>query len=361
MEFDLVIAGGTVVDGTGAPRYRADVGVSNGRISAIRRDAGAQLRAATIVDATAKVVAPGFIDSNSHADWVLPRPDDAGLLAPLLLQGITTVVGGGCGYSPAPVVPGAEASLDRLAGFLHEASFAYRWSSLAEMLSVLDADRPLVNAAFLVGHNTIRNAVLGMRRGAPGDGELRTMQKMTRQALRDGAVGLSANLGFRPGAYADDEELLALAGVVAEEGGTCSVHGRAYTWISSSYPPFGAPHNLRAVRDLIEIARRSHARLQVSHVLLAGRRTWRTSPRVLAELDGAGAKGADVGFDAVPYTVGNGPIELIFPPWFWRGSRRAGGSGPRGRGSRSRPRFSACCSGSTPVTSGSRSRRPSAG
>jgi len=316
VEFDLAIVGGTVVDGTGAARYRADLGIANGRIAAIRRGTGAALQGAKTVDATGKVVAPGFIDSNSHADWALPRSERAQLLAPLLLQGITTVVGGGCGYSPAPVAPGGAASLDRLSGFLHETAFAYRWSSMGEMLAVLEADRPLINAAFLVGHNTMRNAVLGMRRSRPADRELRTMQEMTRRALRDGAVGLAANLGFRPGAYARDEELLALAGVVAHEGGTCAVHARAYTWMSNAYPPFGAPHNLRAVRDLIEIARRSQARLQVSHVLFAGRRTWRTAQRVLAELDGASAGGADVGFDAVPFTVGNGPIELIFPPWF---------------------------------------------
>ena len=315
MGLDLVVSGGTVIDGTGRARYRADIGVKDRQISVVARDPRDGPRAEKTVDATGRIVAPGFIDSNSHADWALPRVEQRELLAPLLLQGITTTVGGGCGYSPAPVKHDDEAALDRLTAFLHE-PFPYRWSSFAEMLSVLEAGSPLLNAAFMVGQNTLRNAVMGASRRAPSTAELRTMRDLVQQALRDGAIGLAGNLNFRPGSYARNEELRTLAGVVAEQGGICSVHGRAYTWISDAYSPFGAPHNLRAVRDLVEVARRSRARLQVSHLLFAGRRTWRTCRRVLDELHEARRDGVDIGFDAVPYTVGNGPIELLFPSWF---------------------------------------------
>ena len=319
MDFDLVVAGGTVVDGSGSTRYRADIGVLSGRVAAIVPEPETRLEAREAIDASGKVVAPGFIDGNSHADWVLPQPGKAELLAPLLLQGVTTVVGGGCGYSPAPLPEGRAAALDELSAFLHDVPFPYRWSSFAEFLSVLEGDRPLVNAAFLVGQNTLRDVVMGARPGVPTRDEIVAMEGMVRQALRDGAYGLSGNLGFRPGRFATDEELGRLTRVVAQEGGVCATHARAYTWISDSYPPFGVPHNLRAIRDLIEIARRSGVRLQVSHLLFAGRRTWRTVERVLAELERAAAGGVDIAFDAVPYTVGNGPLELVFPGWFVAG------------------------------------------
>ncbi len=307
------------MDGSGSARYRADVGVANGRIAAIARDPGTRLEAPEVIDASGKIVAPGFIDGNSHADWVLPQPSKEQLLAPLLLQGITTVVGGGCGYSPAPLPEGRAAALDELSSFLHDVPFPYRWSSFGEFLSVLEADRPLVNAAFRVGQNTLRYVVMGARPGAPSRDEIRAMEGMLRQALRAGAYGLSGNLGFRPGRFATDEELAGLARVVAEEGGVCATHARAYTWISDSYPPFGAPHNLRAIRDLVEVARRSGVRLQVSHLLFAGRRTWRTVERVLVEFERAASGGVDIAFDAIPYTVGNGPLELVFPGWFVAG------------------------------------------
>lgn len=316
VQFDLVVTGGTVIDGTGAGRYRAEVGIVNGRIQAIAR-AGAVLNGAQRVDATGKVLGPGFVDSNSHVDWIAPLAGREALLAPMLLQGITTSVGGGCGYSPAPVFPGRASELvDRLSAFLHEGPFRYRWSSFGEFLSALEADRPLVNVGFLVGQNTLRDLVRGMRPGAPTALELKQMKELLAQALHDGALGLSGNAGMRPGRYATADELTELAAVVRQADGVCAVHARAYTALSDSYSPLGAPHNVRAVRELIEVARRSSARVQISHLLFAGRRTWRTTQRVLDEINQARLEGIDIAFDAIPYTVSGGPLELIFPSWF---------------------------------------------
>ncbi len=315
MDFDLVVTGGTVVDGTGAARYRADMGIAGGRIAAIARD-GARLEGSRSIDATDKVIAPGFVDTNSHVDWIAPLADQPELLAPLLLQGVTTSIGGGCGYSPAPVPHGREAAVDELTAFLHDGPFPYRWSSFSEFLSVMEAARPLVNVGFLVGQNTVRDVVLGLRRRTPTPRELGEMTELTRRALRDGALGLSGNAGMRPGRFAEDAELAALARIVATEGGVYAVHARAYTAVSDAYPPFGAAHNVRAVRDLIKIATASGVRLQISHLLFAGRRTWRTAEQVLAEIQRAYSRGTDVAFDAVPYTVGGGPLELLFPGWF---------------------------------------------
>ncbi len=315
VEFDLCVSGGTVIDGTGAGRFRADVGVVNGRIAAVSRDA-AGLHAARRIDATGKIVAPGFVDSNSHVDWIAPLPRRRELLAPMLLQGITTSVGGGCGYSAAPVPRGREDAVEQLSGFLHDDDFRFEWSSFGEYLSVLESERPPVNLAFLVGQNTVRDVVRGVRAGPATREELRVMRQLTIDALHEGAYGISGNAGMRPGRYATDDELVTLARAVGQEGGICAVHARAYTSISDAYPPLGAPHNVRAVRDLIAVARKSGVRLQISHLLFAGRRTWRTADTVMDDLDQARSQGVEIAFDAIPYTVSAGPLELIFPAWF---------------------------------------------
>jgi N-acyl-D-amino-acid deacylase len=323
-EFDLVIAGGTIVDGTGRPRFRGDLGVRGGRIAAIASDDGVPPAGRQTLDATGKIVAPGFIDINSHTDWVLPRDDQAAVLAPLLLQGITTIIGGGCGYSAAPVLPGQEAALDNSAGPLLDGPTTYRWHSFAEFLDHLEVQGLLLNAGFLVGQNTLRSQVLGEREDAPTAAEQELLEGLARQALRDGAFGLSGNLGFPPGMFATNDEILALVRVVADEGGLFTVHARAYTRVSDAYQPrlFGPPHSLRSVREMIDLARQTGVRLQYSHLMFAGRRSWGSHRAVLEAFDRACAEGVDLSFDAFPYPLANSPIQALFPAWFLHDFRR---------------------------------------
>ena len=315
MDFDLVINNGTLIDGTGASRCRANLGLCDGKIVAVTPE---PLTGAATLDATNLIVAPGFIDVHSHADWLFPLEDHAAILAPLLLQGITTVVTGQCGFSPAPVTDAAIPLLDGFSEFCRERDFPYRWRSFADFLDVLDHDGLLLNAAFLVGHGTLRYAVMGDAVTSPSPTVLAAMEQYTRQALRDGALGLSAGLAYAPGVFATNAELLALLRVVAAEGGVFTVHGRAYSWVSSFYRPMllGPAHNLRSVRELLALARQSGVRLQLSHQIFVGRHTWRTHRAVLREIDRAVAEGVDVALDAFPYTVGNTLINVIFPEWF---------------------------------------------
>jgi N-acyl-D-amino-acid deacylase len=319
MEFDLVIQNGAVIDGTGRPRYRADIGLSGDRIAAV--SPSERLTSSHIIDAKGLVVSPGFIDIHSHADWILPLPDHDTILAPLIQQGITTVVTGNCGFSPAPVTPETTVVMDDVSEMLRDRQFPYRWSSFQEFLEYLQSETLLMNAVFQAGHGTLRSLVMGARSDVPTTSELDEMRKLLRQSIREGAIGMSAGLAYAPGVFSKNEELLPLLQVVAEEGGLFTVHGRAYSWVSPFYKPmfFGAPHTLRSVREQIQLARESGVRLQLSHQIFVGRRSWRTHKAVLEEIDRAAQEGIDIAFDAYPFTVGFSTIKVIFPEWFLDG------------------------------------------
>jgi N-acyl-D-amino-acid deacylase len=307
MDFELVITNGTIVDGTSRPRFRADLGIREGRIAAI--SSGEALTGRQTLDATGLVVAPGFIDVHSHADPIL---------APLLLQGITTLVTGQCGFSPAPVTEPSIPLVDGFSEMLRERDLAYPWRSMAEFLDSLQGEGLLLNAAFLVGHGTLRYAAMGRRTEPFSPEQMLILGQLTRQALREGAFGLSAGLAYAPGIFADNDELLSLLRVVAQEGAVFTVHGRAYTWVSPFYKPMilGTAHNIRSVRELLHLARQAGVRLQLSHQIFVGRRTWRTHRTVLRDIERAADDGLDVAFDAFPYTVGNTTVNVVFPEWF---------------------------------------------
>jgi N-acyl-D-amino-acid deacylase len=319
MEFDTVIQDGQVIDGSGRPRFRADIGLQDGKIAAVSN--GERLSARRSIDANGLVVAPGFIDVHSHAEWILPLSDHASILAPLVLQGITTVVSGNCGFSPAPVTDSSAPLVDRTAGMLQDRPLEYPWRSFAEFLDTLQTNGLLLNCAVLVGHGALRLAAMGDRTGPPSSAEMEAMCALARLSLRQGAAGFSAGLAYAPGVFAKNDELLALLKVTAGEGRIFTVHGRAYSWVSPFYQPmfFGAPHNLRSVREIIGLASQAGVRLQLSHQIFVGRRTWRTARSVLKEIELAAAQGLDIAFDAFPYTVGNSTINVIFPEWFLAG------------------------------------------
>jgi N-acyl-D-amino-acid deacylase len=322
MEFDRVIREGQVVDGTGRARYRADIGILGGRIAVI--SAREPLAGREVLDAAGRVVAPGFIDVHSHAEWVLPLEDHPRILAPLLEQGITTLVTGNCGFSPAPVTDRSVPILDDFSEMLRAGTFPYRWRSVSEFLNVLEGNGVLLNTAFLAGHGTLRYAVMGKRGGAPEPEEMESLSRLARKALEQGAFGVSAGLAYAPGVFSRNEELRVLLRQVAEAGGLFTVHGRAYTWASPFYRPLllGPPHNLRSVRELIRLAHETGVRLQLSHQIFVGRRTWRTHRAVLREIERAADSGLDVALDAFPYTVGNSTVSVVFPEWFLEGFQR---------------------------------------
>jgi len=293
---DLKIEGGLVVDGTGAPGTRADVGVRDERIVALgdlsREPAGRTLHAA------GKVVAPGFIDMHSHSDWRLwvnRRAESK------VRQGVTLEVVGNCGFSPAPVTAERREELRGFALYLPE-GFEFRWGSVGEYLDALDAEGLAVNVVQLVGHGALRIAAMGFARRPPTAAELATMQRLLEDGLRAGAWGLSTGLIYAPGSYAATEELVALARVAAR--------GRA---IYASHVRGEGATLLPAVEEAIRIGRETGIPVQVSHLKAAGRPHWGRVADALARIDRAAAEGLDVHADCYPYTASSTTLRALLP------------------------------------------------
>ena len=316
MSCDLKFLGGSVLDGTGAKAFRADVAVTGGIITHVGDLAG--LESARTVDCTGRIVAPGFIDIHSHSDFLVPGADHGTLLEPFLRQGMTTLVGGNCGFSPGPVTERTRGPVTEASLLIGDEALDIRWETMGEFLTAIEDGGVVLNVAQLVGHGTVRAAVSGHLNPAPPSvDELGEMEKLCRQALDDGCVGVSTGLGYPPGIFASEDELAAFAGWAAASNKIFTSHLRAYSWMSPVYPdrdPDVEPHNIAAIEEILRVAERAKARMQISHLIFVGSGTWGTVDRAIAVIEAAKARGLDVAFDAFPYTAGNTTASVIFPP-----------------------------------------------
>ncbi|GAA1903376.1 D-aminoacylase [Streptomyces sodiiphilus] len=296
MPADLVLRGGTVLDGTGSPGRREDVAVSGGRVLAVGRDPGIPAR--RVLDVSGAVVCPGFIDLHSHADFtVMANP---GALTQIT-QGVTTLVTGNCGFSPFPVVPEHAHELIALSGFLAD-GLDWNWSTAGEFATAVDRLPLAVNVALQVGHGALRTAAMGTADRAPTVQELALMRDLLRQAVADGAVGLSSGLIYPPGAYAGSAELTGLAGRAAAAGLLYSTHLR------DEGDRLG-----EAVREALDVARRTGVRLQISHLKSSGRRNWGAVEGALKAIEEARAEGLDVAADQYPYSASSTTLTSVLP------------------------------------------------
>jgi N-acyl-D-amino-acid deacylase len=300
--FDVKIEGGTVVDGTGTAGGRTDVGIRGEWIVALgdlsRESAGRTL------NASSKVVAPGFIDMHSHSDWSLWGNRRA---ESKIRQGVTTEVVGNCGFSPAPVSTDHLEDL-RAFGLARPSGLDFRWRSMEEYLDAFDAHGTALNVVQLVGHGALRIAAMGFARRDPTAAELREMQRLLAAAMEAGAWGLSTGLIYAPGSYATTEEIVALARVAARHRGFYASHIRGE-----------AATLLEAVAEAIRIGRDADLAVQISHVKAAGRPNWGNVPKALALVDAAVDAGVDVMADVYPYTASSTLLRTLLPPWALEG------------------------------------------
>lgn len=316
----LVIRGGVVHDGTGAPPRRADVTISGGRVSAVGDEEHGLGR---VIDATGLHVSPGFIDFHSHADFTLPAYP---LPVNSISQGVTTEVLGNCGLSPAPLsrIPEHAAAYRAACSGLGP-DLDWKWSSFAEFLSELDRVRPPVNCVPLVGHNAIRSAVLGFADRSPGETELAAMRDLVATAMEAGAWGLSSGLIYPPGAYSELDELVSLASEAARFGGFYASHIRNE----------GAGL-VAAVEEALDVGRRSGIPVVISHLKAMGVDNYGLVTEALARLDRARDEGVDAFCDVYPYTAASTYLAMLVPPWAHEGGfaelvRRLGSSDVRAR------------------------------
>jgi N-acyl-D-amino-acid deacylase len=270
--YDLVIRGGKIVDGTGAPAYRADLGVRGDRIVAIARGGLPEKVARTVLDATNQVVAPGFIDNHAH---IAVNVHEYPLAENFLRQGITTIIASlHSGPQPSP------------------------------MRDYMDALRVAPNVGFFAGHSFARTQVLGQAQRDPNAAELAAMQEIVADAMKDGALGLSTGLIYVPANYAKTEELIALARVASCYGGIYVSHmrdeGRGV---------------LDAIAELIRISEEAGLPAHINHHKVTGAGQWGWSARTLALIDAANARGLDIGHDLYPYTASSSSSAVMFPAW----------------------------------------------
>lgn len=316
----ILLKNGRVIDGTGQPSFEGHVLVNGDRIGAVLHADEDLPKADNVIDANGSIISPGFIDMHSHADWWFPLDKPTQLLRPFLEQGVTTTVTGNCGFSPAPIHDQSTGPLDGLARLYGAANLDepldYRWRSMGDFLDRVTQDKPLVNVAQLVGHNTVSLLVAKAAAGELSSDELEEAAECVRAAFDEGACGLSFGLGYQPGIDAPLEELKKLCSVAATANRPVCVHVRAYSNASTEYPAGSPPHNQRAIREMLDIARGTGVKLQLSHFSFVGRRTWRTTEACMTMLDEARSDGVDVMIDAYPFTCSNPTINTLLPRWF---------------------------------------------
>ena len=273
LRYDLLIAGGTVIDGTGAARYRADVALSGDRIVLVSRNPIAPSAARRTIDATGLIVSPGFIDLHAHIEPLLRLPEAESHLR----QGVTTALGGPDGGGPWP-----------FAAYLDS----------AQSLGIG------MNVGYLVGHNTIRRRVMELADRDPTGAELDEMRAMVAQAMHEGAFGLSTGLRYLPGTFSKTDEVVALSKVAADSGGIYTSHLRE--------EGLGV---IEGVAEAIEIGRRTGIVVVLTHHKVIGKQMWGQSVRTLAMVDSARSAGVDVRIDQYPYTATSTGIGVLVPTW----------------------------------------------
>lgn len=269
---DLKIENALLVDGTGRPAYKGAVAVRDGRIAAIEPRIAAT--ATRRIDAGGRVVCPGFIDVHTHTD-TKPAFNQ-------IRQGCTTLIGGACGFSPV---------------------------DLNEVAKAFERDRPAHNLGMYIGHNAVREAVMGNEARAPEAVELERMKELAREGMREGAFALSAGLAYAPGCFSETEEIVEIARAAAEFGGFFDPHQRDE----------GDFHR-ESDEETLRVAREAGLPAHISHYKVIGVHKTGWSAELLAEIEKARAEGLDVTMDQYPYTASCARITLLFPKWACEGS-----------------------------------------
>lgn len=305
--FDVKIVNGLIIDGTGNPGYSADVGIVGDQIIAIGDLADATSR--ETIDASGKVVAPGFVDMHTHSDLAV-------LFDPLtnskIFDGVTTEVVGNCGIGVAPV---SEANRQLLIDYLGTrmignlpVTIELKWSSMAEYLDYVRMHPPALNVCALLAQGAVRIAVMGFDKQAPTSRQLSEMKALVAAGMAEGAVGFSSGLIYMPGEFSTTEELTELAKEIRPHQGFYVSHIR-----NESEGVFDA------LEEALTIGEKAGVPVHVSHLKVAGQSVWGRSQELLARIDKANQDGVETTFDLYPYTSGMTGLTACMPPWAFEG------------------------------------------
>ena len=300
--YDTIIKAGTVIDGTGAQPFVADIGISGNEIAEIGQIGHS---AANIVDATGKFVVPGFIDITNHSDTHLTLFKYPGFES-LLMQGVTTIIGGNCGSSLAPL-----ASAKAIHGIQKWADLSeinINWTTFKEYIWEIDAMNLGVNFGSFVGYGTLRRGIIGDEIRLLTIEERERLKQLLRDALKEGAFGLSLGLSYGHESISPTEELIEISRVIQEEGGILKVHLRSE-----------GNGLLAAVNEVVRIGREAGVAVQISHLKAIGKKSWKSLHHALDLIHNAKASGLNINFDVSPYATTGSSLYLLIPTWARQG------------------------------------------
>ena len=310
-----------IIDGTGQKSFTGDILINGRAIEAVSRSPIQTDAPAT--DCTGKTLVPGFIDMHSHNDWFLPNARRPEFTLPFTEQGITTFIAGNCGFSAAglkPLSPHKKFIEDN--NLFQAGTPVLEWASMTEYFERLKACGITHNLAMMAGHGTTRASICGWDPSPLDAGQTRELLGLLDQAMDEGARGVSFGFQYAPGVFAKKEEIQKIATLVQKRDRILTVHLKAYSSISSTYPviPMGMPHNLIALKQALDLARETGVRLQLSHMIFVGSRSWKTFDAAMEMIDTARAEGVDVMIDTYAYSCGASIITVLLPEWFLAGA-----------------------------------------
>ncbi len=299
--YDLLIAGGHVIDGSGSPWFAGSVAIKDGRIADVGRLVNATAR--RTIDATGLVVCPGFIDLHSHSDFTLLADGNG---QSKVRQGVTTEILGeadSAGPVLGPAVPGFDRSLEPL-GITRD------WTTLGEYFARVERQGVSVNVATYVGSGQVRMCVMGNVNRAPTAEEMEKMKGLVDQAMREGAIGLSSGLMYAPNMFATTGELVELARIAAKSGGIYTSHIRTEE----------GTNRFRAVKEAIEIGEKAGLPAHILHFKMNGKVNWGRMGELIKVVQGARDRGVDVTADQYPYVAGMTGLKQCLPPKYLEGT-----------------------------------------
>ena len=298
--YNLIFRNSLIVDGTGNPKYEGDIAIEDGLIKKIGKISEKGTRE---IDLKGAMVAPGFVDVHGHSDYFL-------FLVPTyaskIQQGITTEIGGNCGYSAAPIWGTAAESREK--EYYQRYKLTLNWHHLSEYFSKLRDLKISSNYSQLIGHNTIRESISGINDKALSANEMIQMTTTINYALKEGGIGVSTGLIYPPACYAPIDELISIARVVKE-------HDKIFTFHMRSE----STKVIEAIEEVLEIAKATGVRVQISHLKTSGKANWSKLPKIFELIESARRDGIDVHCDRYPYFASQTALYIILPTWCYVG------------------------------------------
>lgn len=303
-----------IYDGTGSAPFNGDILVDNDKIVNVDKDIQTE-EGWEVIDLKGLSVSSGFIDAHSHNDWFAVKKAPQKYFEPFIRQGITSFITGNCGLS-AVGFDSDSPYADKVGGGL----FSFQdttgvYPTVSEFFDAIDGNTPC-NIAVLAGHCSARASVAGYANRPLTEKEHKQMLDIMEKALKEGACGLSLGLMYEPGIYADINELKAVARLCEKYGRPMTVHPRACSAVSMTYPLLGRPHLLRALDELVEIAEGTKLKLHYSHAIFVGRRSFRCKDELMEILHDLKKRGVDMGFDIYSELLGVSVITVVLPAWY---------------------------------------------